>query len=137
MSLNRVFDQALGGAGSERAWVPAMDVAERGDSYVVNLELPGVDAEQVEVAFEQNVLTVRGTKPASHDPGADGEVRLFAAERLSGAFERSVRLPEYVDADRIDASFRDGLLAITIPKSQAARPRRIQLRTAGGEGVTA
>jgi HSP20 family protein len=129
MSLNRAFDQALGGPNGSRAWVPAMDVAERGDAYVVNLELPGVGPEQVEVAFEQNVLTVRGTKPASHDVGSEGELRLFAAERVSGSFERSVRLPEYVDADRIDASFTNGLLTISIPKAEAAKPRRIELKT--------
>ena len=130
MSLNRAFDQALGGAAGSRVWVPAMDVAERGDAYVVNLELPGVSPEQVEVAFEQNVLTVRGTMPASHDTSTEGELRLFAAERVSGSFERSVRLPEYVDADRIEARFLNGLLTISIPKAEAAKPRRIELKTA-------
>lgn len=128
MSFNRALDQATGGADGSRVWVPAMDVAERGDAYAINVELPGVTPEQVEVAFEHNVLTIRGTKPASHDPASEGEVRLFAAERVSGAFERSVRMPEYVDADRIDASFRNGLLTINIPKAEAARPRRVEVR---------
>ena len=128
MSLNRAFDQALGGANGSRVWVPAMDVAERGDAYVVNVELPGVSPEQAEVAFEQNVLTIRGTKPASHDISAEGELRLFAAERVSGTFERSVRLPEYVDADRIEATFTNGLLTIMVPKAEAAKPRRIEVK---------
>ncbi|MDB4887616.1 MAG: heat shock protein Hsp20 [Gemmatimonadetes bacterium] len=129
-TLNRVFDQAFAGAPTSRSWVPAMDVAERGDAYVVHTELPGVSPDQVELSFEQNVLSIRGTKPASFDVASDGELRLFAAERVSGTFERSVRLPEFVDADRIEATFVNGLLTITVPKAEAAKPRRIELKSA-------
>ncbi len=130
LTLNRAFDQAFGGATGSRVWVPAMDVAERGDAYLVHVELPGVSPEQVEVSFEQNVLTIRGTKPATFDVAAEGEVRVFAAERVHGGFERSVRVPEFVDADRIEATFNNGLLTITIPKAQAAQPRKITIRGA-------
>jgi HSP20 family protein len=129
LSMNRALDQAFSGAPGSRVWVPAMDVAERGDAYVVHTELPGVSPDQVDVSFEQNVLTIRGTKPASFDVSNDGELRLFAAERVSGGFERSVRLPEFVDADRIEAAYSNGLLTITIPKAEAAKPRRIELKT--------
>ena len=128
MTLNRAFDQALNGAQNGRAWVPALDVAERGDAYVVNAELPGVSPDQVEIRFEQNVLSIRGTKPASFDIQNEGELRLFAAERAHGSFERSIRLPEFVDAEHIDASFTNGLLTVTIPKAQAAQPRKISIR---------
>ncbi|MDB4883924.1 MAG: heat shock protein Hsp20 [Gemmatimonadetes bacterium] len=128
LTLNRALDQAFNGVGSSRVWVPALDVAERGDAYVVHAELPGVSPEQVDVRFEQNVLTIRGSKPASFDVATDGEMRVFAAERVHGGFERSVRLPEFVDAERIDASFANGLLTITIPKAQAAQPRKITIR---------
>jgi HSP20 family protein len=127
LTLNRVFDQALGGSLGSRVWVPALDVAERGDAYVVQAELPGVSPEQVDVAFEQNVLTIRGTKPASFDANNDGELRVFAAERVHGSFERSVRLPEFVNADRISATFDNGLLTITVPKAEAAQPRKIAI----------
>lgn len=128
MTLNRVFDQAVTGNGGSRVWIPAMDVAERGDAYLVHTELPGIAPEHVEVSFEQNVLTIRGTKPASFDVSHDGELRLFAAERVSGSFERSVRLPEFVDADRISASFTNGLLIVTVPKAEGAKPRRIEIK---------
>ena len=124
LSLNQAFDQAFGALGS-RVWVPAMDVAERGDAYLVQAELPGVSPDQVDVSFEQNVLTIRGTKAGSFDVNAEGELRVFAAERVHGSFERSVRLPEFVDADRIDAKFAHGLLTITVPKAEAAKPRKI------------
>lgn len=127
LTLNRAFDQAFNAPNGNRGWVPAMDVAERGDAYVVHAELPGVNPEQVEISFEQNVLTIRGTKPASFDVTAEGELRLFAAERVHGSFERSVRLPEFVDADRIEARFTNGLLTVSVPKAQGARARRIAI----------
>jgi HSP20 family protein len=127
LTLNRAFDQAFGGANGSRVWVPAMDVAERGDAYLVHVELPGVSPEQVEVTFEQNVLTIRGTKPASFDVGNEGELRVFAAERVHGTFERAVRLPEFVDADRISARFDKGVLSVSIPKAEAAKPRKIAI----------
>ena len=128
LTLDRVFDQAFGNSLGSRVWVPAMDVAEKRDAYVVQAELPGVAPDQVDVSFEKNVLTIRGTKPASFDATAEGELRIFAAERVSGSFERSVRLPEFVDAERISASFNNGLLTITVTKAEAAQPRRITVQ---------
>jgi HSP20 family protein len=132
LTLNRVFDQAFG-AASNRVWVPALDVAERADAYLVQAELPGVAPEQVELSFEQNVLTIRGTKPASFDVNNDGELRVFAAERVHGSFERSVRLPEFVDADRISARFDKGVLSVTVPKAEAAKPRKIEIDVTRGD----
>ncbi len=130
LTLNRALDQAFNGVAGSRVWVPALDVAERGDAYVIHAELPGVSPDQVDVSFEQNVLTIRGTKPASFDVAAEGELRMFAAERVHGSFERSVRLPEFVDAEKIDANFANGLLTVTVPKAQAAQPRKITIRGA-------
>ena len=107
LTLNRAFDQAFNGTLGSRVWVPAMDVAERGDAYLVQAELPGVSPDQVDVSFE---------------------LRVFAAERVHGTFERSVRLPEFVNADRISASFVNGLLTITVPKAEAAQPRKIEVK---------
>jgi HSP20 family protein len=131
-TLNRALDQALS-AGFDRAapgpqlWVPAMDVAEKPDAYLINVELPGVDPSQVDINFEQNVLTLRGTKPSSFD-AANGEYRVYTAERVSGEFERAVRLPDFVDSERIEASYAHGLLRITVPKAAAAQPRKIEIR---------
>ncbi len=128
LTLNRAFDQAFNGSLASRVWIPALDVAERRDAYVVHLELPGVSPDQVDISFEQNVLTIRGTKPASFDAQAEGEHRVFAAERTSGNFERSVRLPEFVDADKIEASYANGVLTVTVPKAQAAQARKIAIK---------
>lgn len=128
LGLNRAFDQAFNGSLASRVWVPALDVSERRDAYVVHAELPGVPADQLDISFEQNVLTIRGSKPAAFDTQNDGEIRVFVGERVNGSFERSVRLPEFVDPDRIEAELANGLLTVTVPKAQAAQARKISIR---------
>ncbi len=127
--LNRALDQAFATSRkSDRVWVPVLDVVERKNAYEVHAELPGVDPSRVEVSFEQNVLTLRGTKQSKIAAGKDGELRVHAAERVSGTFERSIRLPEFVDGEQITAKHENGLLTITVPKSKAAQARRIEIR---------
>jgi len=129
MTFNRALDQALSTPWSDnRVWVPAIDVVEQTDSYLMYAELPGVDPSQIDITFEQNVLTVRGTKPSTVQASNDGELRVFAAERVTGSFERSIKLPEFVDGDHIAAEFNNGLLKIQVPKAQAAQPRRIEVK---------
>ena len=132
MTLNRVLDEALAGSlnGSNeaRAWVPAIDVVERRDAYLIALEIPGVDPATIDVNFEQNVLTVRGSKPMGFELGKDSELRVYSAERVVGNFERSVRLPDFVDGEKIDAEFQHGVLFLTVPKMQAAQPRKISIK---------
>ncbi len=134
MSLNRVLDQAMNGSLSSesttRVWVPALDIVEKRDAYLVVAELPGVSQNDVELSFEQNVLTIRGQKSSLLDPSKDGELRVYTSERVAGAFERAIRLPEFVDSEKIGAELRDGLLTITIPKATAAQPRKIEIKPA-------
>lgn len=130
LTLNRALDQAFSPTWNDgRVWVPAIDVVEKADAYLIYAELPGVDLSQIDISFEQNVLTIRGMKRPSIDTANDGEIRVYAAERVTGTFERSVRLPEFVDGDRISASFNNGLLAVSVPKARAAQPRRIEIKT--------
>ena len=130
--FDRVFNQAFDGRQTAQLWVPAADIVERNDAYVLSLELPGVLPEHVDLSFEKNTLTVRGTKAPSVQNSENGELRVYAAERMSGSFERIVRLPEYVDADRIEATFEHGVLTITVPKSLAATPRKIAIKDTPG-----
>ncbi len=137
MSLNRALDQALSTTRTDsRLWVPAIDVIEQKDSYLMYAELPGVDPSRIEITFEQNVLTIRGTKPSTLEARDDGEVRVYAAERVTGSFERSIRLPDFVDGDHIAAEFNNGLLKVQVPKAQAAQPRRIDVKVASHEGLS-
>lgn len=132
LSLNRALDGALTDrrqAFDGHLWVPALDVTERKDAYLVTIELPGVDPKDVDISFEQNVLTVRGTKASTLTAG-DNEMRVYANERVAGMFERSIRLPEFVDGDNISAQSANGLLEITIPKAQVAQARKIEIKAA-------
>jgi HSP20 family protein len=132
LTLNRALDEAFttGWTGEPRTWSPAVDVVEKKDAYVFYAELPGVDASQVGVNFEKHVLTIRGTKEPTISAAGNGELRVYAAERVTGPFERSLRLPEFVDGDRINAEFTNGLLTVTVPKAQAAQPRKIEIKPA-------
>lgn len=129
-TLNRVLNQVLpDGLGSAAPlWVPPLEVAEGPDAYLIAVDLPGVREEDLELNFESNVFTLRGRKLPSFPAAADGAtIRVHVAERQTGTFERAVRLPEYVEGDRIDARFVAGVLHVTVPKSPVARPRKIPL----------
>ena len=131
-NFNRViaFDRELNrliNNGAQRFFVPSLDVVERADAYVISAELPGVDPNTVDISFENNTLTLSGTKQPSAVAQEKDELRVYTAERLSGAFERAVRLPEYVEGDKIEAAYTNGVLTITVPKAQAARARKISI----------
>jgi len=132
MTLNRVLDEALAGSwnGSNetRSWVPALDVVERHDAYLLALEVPGVDPATIDVSFEQNVLTVRGSKPMGFEFSKNSELRVYSSERVLGDFERSLRLPDFVDGEKIVAEFKHGVLFLTVPKAQGAQPRKIVVK---------
>jgi HSP20 family protein len=130
-TLDRVFDQALDSL-TGRVWIPAIDVAERRDAFVIHAELPGVSPEHVDVRFEQNVLTICGTRQSEFSSTSPEDMRLLAAERASGDFARSVRLPDGADVEQIQASFTNGLLSVTVPKAKTAQPRKIALTVGSG-----
>ena len=125
--MERVFRQAVGdrqGASPAGAFSPALDVEESEDGFTLHVELPGVSADDVEVSLEENVLTITGERGFYDEKQAEGFRRI---ERHFGRFHRAVRLPDRVDADRVEASYRDGMLTIQVPKAEEARPRRIQI----------
>ena len=128
-SLDRELDRAIGDSisRSQSVWYPSTDVIEKSSGYVIALELPGVHPGNVEVTFEQNVLTVRGAKSPTVAPEEESELRIFTAERVSGAFERSFRMPEHVDGNAIEARFDTGVLVINVPKKPASQPRKIPI----------
>ena len=137
-TLSRALDQALGSdftwsnTGSRpQLWLPAIDAYETEKAYVVEADLPGVHPENVEISFEQNTLTIKGTRAPTLQTPEKGELRVYTAERVSGDFARSVRLPEYVEGDKIEANYANGVLTVTVPKAQSALPRRIAIRGVG------
>jgi HSP20 family protein len=115
----------VGPAGE--AWVPAVDITESTDAYLVAVELPGIGTDDVEISFQDGLLTIQGDRHSV--AGATGE-KVHRAERRFGAFRRSITLPSHVRAEKIEASAQDGVLLILVPKAQEAQARRIHV-TAG------
>src|SRR5690349_3431579 len=113
--MNRLFgtffDSPTGGNGGsvQRRWIPAMDLAEDGDHYVLHADLPGVDEDDVKVELEDNVLTISGERRSHLEDRKDGYYRV---ERASGSFSRSLTLPEGVDPESVQASFDKGVLEV-------------------------
>jgi HSP20 family protein len=105
-------------------WTPAVDVREEGDAFVFTADLPGLSKDEVEVTFEENVLTIAGER-SLHDEGEQGQYR--RVERRYGKFTRSFSLPGQVDAQKVQGAFENGVLTVTVPKAEAARPRKIEL----------
>jgi HSP20 family protein len=102
-------------------WVPSLDLAETGDGLVVTLEIPGMERQDVEISLREGLLTIKGEK--RREP----EARYHHVERACGAFLRSVRLPVAVDAARVTATVKNGLLTVTLPKTPAARGTTISI----------
>jgi HSP20 family protein len=142
LRMNRAYGQRLSPAGylgqwidpraSTQAWAPALDISERKDAYLITVELPGVKAGDVEIMFEDSLLTIQGERHPADDPAA---VKVHRAERRYGAFRRSITLPRQVQADAIEATAHDGVLQILVPKAPEMHAKRIQVRT--GKGKTA
>lgn len=131
--LNRLFDEALPGYGrryrhglTEEAWKPPVNVYETDDSIVLELELPGLKREEVQMEVDGGTLTIKGERPAGL---GGGEERWLRVERAHGAFERSFALPTSVDADGIRASLKKGLLQVVLPKKPEASKRSIAVES--------
>jgi len=118
--LDRFTQQVLGTAA--RPAVMPIDAWRDGDQFIVELDLPGVKTDSLDLDVERNVLTVRAERP-----GLDQSREMLAAERPRGVFSRQLFLGDNLDTDKIDASYHDGVLRLTIPIAEKAKPRRIQI----------
>jgi HSP20 family protein len=120
-----VFDTPTGaGNGGSRRWIPAMDLVEQGDHYVLRADLPGLSEEDVKVELEDNVLTIAGERKSEHEQRKEGYYRV---ERASGHFSRSLTLPEGIDPESIQAHFKNGVLEVRVPKPEERKPRRVAI----------
>jgi HSP20 family protein len=112
------------GTATATAWAPALDISERKDAYLVTVELPGVEADDLEITLEDGLLTIQGERHFAPD---SSEQQFHRVERRYGAFRRSITLPAQVQAEQIEASFDNGVLQIMVPKAEEAKPKRIQV----------
>jgi len=122
------------GSGTATAWAPALDISERKDAYLVTVELPGVEPDDLEITLEDGLLTIQGERHFAHD---SSEQQFHRVERRYGAFRRSITLPAQVQAEQIEASFDNGVLQIVVPKMEEATPKRIQIRPGRAEVLAA
>lgn len=125
--MDRILSSAFGGSGSEREvaeWSPAVDITERDDALLLTAELPGLSRDDIEVELENNVLTIRGEKKQEHE---ETKAERYVYERRYGSFARSFTLPRTVDASGIRARFDNGVLTITMPKSEETKGQRIDI----------
>jgi len=122
--LDRIFDFALPNrdSGLFSGWTPALDVHDEKDKLVVNVELPGFKKEDINLSLHEGVLAVSGERK-QETQRKEGET--FRSERHFGRFQRSVTLPVGVDAGKVTASYKDGVLSIDLPKAEEAKPRQI------------
>lgn len=131
--LNQMFDAALNGFSfgtdgslpEPNAWFPLTDVVEDNDGIRISVELPGIKPENVEVAVENRVLSIKGEKSQAAEQNPS---RLHRYERSYGRFERTFHLPETVDVDRIQAQYEHGVLTLSLPRAEQAKPRKIEIR---------
>ncbi|HWM91007.1 MAG TPA: Hsp20/alpha crystallin family protein [Thermoanaerobaculia bacterium] len=123
----RLFDSffSTDAQGEEtRSWVPPVDIQETGDSYLFHAELPGMTKEDIHITLENNVLRVSGERKFEKDAKKESYHRV---ERTYGTFARTFSLPTQVDAENVQAAFENGILTVTIPKAEQAKPRRIAI----------
>jgi len=140
--LDRLSSQLL--SGTRVPLTMPMDVWREGETYHVELDLPGVDADNVDVRVERNTLTVSAQRRAEFDPGqpgpggrqdsGPGQAQVVVAERPQGSFSRQLVLGEGLDTDNVRAEYTNGVLHLIIPVAQAAQPRRIQVGQGGQVG---
>ena len=129
--LNRLFGRTYAGGESGTqtgTWMPALDVFETEDKFVVKVELPGLNPDEVDVSVEDSTLTIRGERKFYENVPDDSFHRV---ERRYGAFQRSLSLPPTADAERIEASFDRGVLSVEVPKAEQAKPKKIQVKATG------
>ena len=121
-ALFGAFDGVLGEGG----FTPALDVHETHDAYVISADLPGMDRKDIKVRMEDGVLSLSGSRAAEHRSPAEGR-EWRRVERAWGAFERRLNLGEGVDAAKVTAEYRDGVLKVRVPKKESAQPRLIEV----------
>ena len=128
--LNNFFDTPTTASTQLRRWIPAIDLVENEHEYVLRADLPGLSENDINVELANDVLTVSGERKSEHEERKQGYYRV---ERSSGAFRRSIRLPDGVDPESVQASFDRGVLEVTVPKPERQGPHKVQIAVAKPE----
>jgi len=126
--FDRLAQQVLGAGTTSRPAVMPMDAWRQGDAFVIEFDLPGVAADTLDIDVERNVLTVRAERPRR-----SGDWELLASERPTGLFSRQLVLGDNLDLDRLEAAYDAGVLRLTVPVAEKAKPRKIEVTHSSGE----
>ena len=126
--LNSLFELPLTGNSTRQTqlfsgWTPALDLYQNADNIVAVVELPGMRKEDIEISLHDGTLTIAGERKS----GASEEENAERTERVAGKFRRSITLPTRVDSGKVSASYKDGLLTVTLPKAEEAKPKKIEV----------
>ncbi len=128
----RFFEEALNDLIQEpnagRPWTPAVDILESENELIVKADLPEVKLEDIAIQLENGILSIKGERKFEHQEAKAGYHRL---ERSYGAFARKFAVPDTVDAEKVKAAYKDGVLTVTLPKKEVAKPREIKVNIAG------
>ena len=128
--MDRLWDSFLEGGlrrktEEGREWFPSFDVSETKNELVVKAEIPGMDSKDIDISLSDGMLTIKGEKKQEKE---EKEADYHLVERSYGAFTRSVRLPSEVQSDKISASYKNGILKITLPKSEEAKKKEVKIK---------
>jgi HSP20 family protein len=126
--INRVFNSSLsrGSAvpGADRAWAPAIDIYEDKGNFIAKVDLPGLTKDDIDISVQGNTVSIKGEKKHEHE---EKEGAFYCCERSYGRFERTFELPTEVDAAKVKATYKDGVLEVSLPQSEAAKPKQIKV----------
>lgn len=108
-----------------RAWMPRADIYETAEQVILQLDVPGVQADQIDIQCEKGMLSIKGERTL---PGGDAERKYYQVENVYGPFERYFELPRTLDVNHIQAKYQDGVLTLTFPKMEQAKPKKISIQ---------
>ena len=132
--LRRMFEGGLTvePLAESLGWMPAMEIAETDEAFVVTAEVPGINAKDVDISIDDGVLTLSGEKKEEHEEGKEGS-KFHMWERRYGSFRRSFTLPQAVEADKVSARAADGILTVTLPKTRKAKAQGRKIPVTNGK----
>jgi HSP20 family protein len=126
--MNSLFDLPMMGNLARQAqlfsgWTPALDLYQTSDNVIAVVEIPGMKKEDIDISLHDGMLTIAGERSSSSGEGENAE----RTERFTGKFRRSISLPTRVDAGKVSATYKDGILTVTLPKAEEAKPKKVEV----------
>ncbi|MFW6123249.1 MAG: Hsp20/alpha crystallin family protein [Thermodesulfobacteriota bacterium] len=128
--MDRLWDEYFGAGRRglqplEEAWLPAVDVSESEDKITVKAEIPGLEAKDIDISMSGDTLTIKGEKKSEKE---EKEENYHVVERSYGSFRRAMKLPALVDADQVEATYKNGVLTVVLPKKEEVKPKAIEIK---------